>query len=135
MGLFSRIFHAIKGDDTKDDITQPQFENSPALIEQLRALLSEIEAKNVNIVGGVYSTSGHINENLVYRSIRFANDCLDMVINQQPDTELINALIEKIRQRREGYEQGNYDPDGVASGTLVDVINALKKLMTEENKD
>ena len=87
MKLIANLENLLKGKQELDNT--PTFENSPALIEKLRKLLSKIEKQNIKIVGGVYSTSGHNNQSLVSSSIYFANDCLDAIIGCYPDSELI----------------------------------------------
>ena len=127
--------HHEKQHDPQELSHTKTYENSEALIKKLRKLLSKIEKKNIKIVGGVYSTSGHNNQSLVSSSIYFANDCLDATISLYPDSQLIDAFINKIKQSKPRFDENHYDPDGAGIGTLVDVENALKKLLAKQSEN
>ena len=106
----------------------PEFSNSPELIAKIQQLLAEIEIKNAKIVGGVYSTSGHNNENLVYRAVGVARYRLQEILGSCDDNALVSSYIKCLNTAKAEFEQNNYDPDGVGVGTLVDVELALKRL-------
>lgn len=101
--------------------------NSPAFIADIQQMLGEIKEKNQKIVGSNYASSGYSNKSLVGTTVYFAYDCLDRVVGMYPDQQLINALLNEIAERKYEFEQGQYDPDGIVLGTLVDIENALRE--------
>ncbi|WP_281558706.1 hypothetical protein [Thalassomonas sp. RHCl1] len=112
----------------------PEVGNSPELIAKIHHLLVAIEANNAEIVGaGIYSTSGHNNQSLVYRAVAFAQYRLDEVLGSCDDNALIAKFITCINASKNEFEQNNYDPDGAGVGTLVDIVNGLKGLEEELN--
>ena len=101
--------------------------NSPTFVADIQQMLGEIKEKNQKIVGSIYASSGYSNQNLVGRTVYFAYDCLDRVIGNYPDKQLITALLKEIAERKYEFEQSEYDPDGIVAGTLVDIENALQE--------
>lgn len=105
------------------------YENSPKLIKKIEKQLAKIEKNNVKIVGaGIYSSSGHNNENLVYQAVGMAERCFYDVLGTCDDSQLIPILLVKLNQAKTKFANNVDDPDGAGIGTLVDIINALNKL-------
>jgi len=111
------------------------FDNSPALIMHIRAILSHVETENVRIVGGVYSTSSHNNQSLVQQTIGWAELMLDSLVGKIDDERLVKRYIELLEQYSENFTTSLYDPDGVAGGTVVDLVSALKKQQAKAPKN
>ena len=102
------------------------YHTSVKLLQQVQALLDDIETKNIKIVGCAYSRS-HNNQTLVGSAIGYAKNRVYEVTNQCPDEQFIEQLIANIEQSKTIFLENQYDPDGVCAGTLVDVVLALKK--------
>lgn len=109
-----------------------RIENSPVLIITLKAILSHIQSENARLVGSVYSTSGHDNQQLVYQTISWADDILEQLIGVVDDDQLLICYIERLNQSSAEFETELYDPDGAVGGTVVDLVNALKRFQERE---
>lgn len=112
--------------------TPEKYINHPQLLFKIRDAFIQVKEQNNRIVGNVYCTSGYNNQSLVAQTIQFVQDCFGQVQGQHPDDKLIDALIAHIKQQQTVFEQSKDDPDGIISGTLVDVENALKNIATKQ---
>lgn len=101
--------------------------NSLELVEDIQEALAHVMKKNQEIVGKIYTSSGFNNQELVSDTVYFAYDCLESVKDKHSDTELVKALLAQIKNRKNDFESRRHDPDGIVSGTLVDIENALKE--------
>ena len=101
--------------------------NSLELVKDIEETLAEVMRKNQKIVGKIYTSSGYNNQELVSDTVYFAYDCLESVKDKHADTELVKALLTQIKYRKNDFEHKRHDPDGIVSGTLVDIENALKE--------
>lgn len=127
MRIFRKIFNFSK----KLIVTS----NSEVLVEDIRATLAEVMEQNQNIVGQSYTTSGFNNHELVSDAVYFVYDCLEGIKFEYSDTELVAAVLAEIRSKRHVFESKIYDPDGIISGTLVDIENALKQKFSPKALD
>lgn len=101
--------------------------NSLELVQDIQETLAEVMRENQKIVGKIYVSSGFNNQELVSDTVYFAYDCLESVKDKHSDTELVKALLIQIKYRKNDFERKRHDPDGIVSGTLVDIENALKE--------
>jgi len=129
MSWLIRLFHSFTRQKIEQQETPHSFTNSPKLVANIYALMAEIEEKNAKIVGsGIYSTSGHNNQSLVYRAVSFAEYRVEEIIGTCDDEDLINTIIEHINQSKKEFNEKYYDPDGAGIGTLVDIANELENI-------
>ncbi|WDE01198.1 hypothetical protein [Thalassomonas actiniarum] len=88
-----------------EDDAVPEASNNPELIAKIHHLLVSVEAKNTEIVGaGIYSTSGHNNQTLVYRAVAFAQYRLDKVLGSCDDNALIANYITCLNASKSEFE-------------------------------
>jgi len=132
MSWLTRLFHSFTRQKLEEQPTAPKYTNSPKLVAQIYTLLADIEQRNAKTVGkGVYSTSGHNNQSLVYRAVSFAEYRVEEVIGTCPDEVLIEQIVKHINANQQQFNNSYIDPDGSGVGTLIDIANALPDIQAK----
>jgi hypothetical protein len=94
-----------------------------------------VEVKNLKLVSNtIESTSGHNNHHLVKAAVYFVKECV-WVFNTEyasdySSADYFNEFIVYIREVQSDFENRNYDPDGVAGGTVTDIVLKITDLST-----
>lgn len=129
MSWLTRLFHSFTRQKLEEQYTTPKCTNSPKLVAQIYTLLSDIEQRNLKVVGdSVYSTSGHNNRSLVYRAVSFAEYRTEEILGTCSDDILVEQIVDHINANKNRFNDHYYDPDGAGIGTLVDIAHELSKI-------